>query len=348
MKKTLILLGMLALTPQLKAQLLLEALDAPDTPNPLIQSKCIERVKDKYYGDGDHNFIYCAVMGPNGKKWLNLNLGAEYAREPSHRALNPHFNPEAQPTGHNDWKAFGSLFQEGRKADGHELVTYLHKSIVQGFPYNDEENNDNWYVERKSGVVQYPIEPINSLPAFVWGDDWTWDRSNIHNLWGGDMINNPCPNGYRIMNERDIMELFVDDHTKIKRDVNQGYRTAAIYSNIDYPNLIIMTPPSLFTLEKEYQDRLQKTSTGYTEQSGVTSALWLSTKLNTQLNYDLNEPFPGWKNMSEPIFSSDKYYYSTFDTGVINSTPGAKYPLSTVGLRPTINNASYAIRCVEM
>lgn len=44
------------------AQHLLEALDAPNT-----NSKCIERVKDRNYGDGDHNFIYCAVQGPNGK-----------------------------------------------------------------------------------------------------------------------------------------------------------------------------------------------------------------------------------------------------------------------------------------
>lgn len=45
----------------------------------------------------------------------------EYSREPTPNNPNPHFTPEAIPKDHNDWKAFGSLFQYGRDADGHTM-----------------------------------------------------------------------------------------------------------------------------------------------------------------------------------------------------------------------------------
>lgn len=118
MRKTMILLGFLALAPFAKGQLLLEALEGgiPFTPS----EKCLELVKDKHYGDGVHNFIYCAVKGPDGKIWLNNNLGAEYANENS-----PYFDPTKQAETPTDTKAFGSLFQYARDADGHELVKWI-------------------------------------------------------------------------------------------------------------------------------------------------------------------------------------------------------------------------------
>lgn len=322
------------------AQQLLEVLQP--TGIDLTESKCIERVKDKYYGDGDHNFIYCAVMGPNGKKWLNLNLGAEYAKESS-----PYFNPEAQPTDYNDWKAFGSLFQEGRKADGHELVRYYHKNIDPSFFLNDTDNNDYWYVERAKGTYYTPIDPINSYPpVYILGRDWMADRSNIHNLWAGEMLNNPCPNGYRIMNAMDIRSILVDDHTKIKDDPNQTLFTASLFKNIDYPNVIIMTTPVAYSIIYEsHEHRLQKTLTMYGRSDyGNTSSLWLMDRADTREIYGYNykrEPYY-WNKVVVNHDDSIASYYSIFDNGIFEAPEPSEW-----GYGADRKFSSQAIRCVE-
>lgn len=335
MKKTLILLGMLALTPQLKAQLLLEALDAPDKQKctPLVNNftpsdRCLELVCDKNYGDGDHNFIYCAVQGPNGKKWLNLNLGAEYAKESS-----PHFNPEAQPTGYDDWKAFGSLFQEGRSADGHELVKYLHKDVDPSFSHND----DYWYVERmKTPITESRVDPINSNSSvFVWGGDWMTDRNNIHNLWAGEMINNPCPNGYRIINATDIKSILVKDYTQVVSEPRNRYATTSMFLNNNYKNLILITAPIVKINDESSKGTLQRT---WTQRSSVnrsgTSSLWLSNNMTGFWQYTKKIGF------SRLIRGTGKnlHYYDVLDHGMNNNIT---YWLGLDVL------GSMAVRCVE-
>ena len=52
--------------------------------------------------------IYGIIISPvTGKKWLDRNLGALQAA-----------------TAYNDYKAYGDLFQWGRPADGHQLITW--------------------------------------------------------------------------------------------------------------------------------------------------------------------------------------------------------------------------------
>jgi hypothetical protein len=57
-------------------------------------------------------------MGEDGKVWLNNNLGADYSNVSSSS-----FSPGTQATVYNDYHAYGSLFQWGRPADGHELIS---------------------------------------------------------------------------------------------------------------------------------------------------------------------------------------------------------------------------------
>lgn len=66
-----------------------------------------------------HRFIYIPVTGPDGRTWLNHNLGADYTNIDS-----PHFNPLQQATSDSDSRAYGSLFQWGRDSDGHELILW--------------------------------------------------------------------------------------------------------------------------------------------------------------------------------------------------------------------------------
>ncbi|MFU2126386.1 hypothetical protein ACLQ9G_10925, partial [Ornithobacterium rhinotracheale] len=64
-----------------------------------------------------------------GRTWLNNNLGAEYANINS-----PHFNPAQGAKSLTDENAYGSLFQWGRKPDGHELMNW--KTSTHGTPAN--------------------------------------------------------------------------------------------------------------------------------------------------------------------------------------------------------------------
>ncbi|MGV4495811.1 hypothetical protein ACQ1Q9_01925 [Ornithobacterium rhinotracheale] len=88
-----------------------------------IPDRCFGKTTLECVGYGanvkEHEFIYVPIEGPDGRTWLNNNLGAEYARVGS-----PYFNPVQQATDKLDYKAYGSNFNWGRKPDGHELWIY--------------------------------------------------------------------------------------------------------------------------------------------------------------------------------------------------------------------------------
>lgn len=143
---------------------------------------------DKNIGDGVHDFVYLPVTGPSGKTWLNLNLGADYAN-----INDAAFDPTQQATEEDDFRAYGSLFQWGRVADGHEIVDWTGPSSgdetasVSTTSSNPEPNNggkiistNNWYV--------------GSSPA----PDDLWQE-------GTKTTYDPCPLGYRVPSEAEIV-----------------------------------------------------------------------------------------------------------------------------------------------
>jgi uncharacterized protein (TIGR02145 family) len=145
--------------------------------------KVIPGILDRMFGKADnngdadtHKFVYLPVTNPiTGQTWLNNNLGAEYADT---RNLNGNFNPAQQATASDDYKAYGSLFQWGRKADGHELITWTNGAAGVGTNgTRDIKSNDP-----KHG-------------AFITGLDWRVDRDDT--LWENES-NNVCPVGYRL------------------------------------------------------------------------------------------------------------------------------------------------------
>lgn len=152
--------------------------------------KCLYQVLDKYFGDGQHDFVYCAITGPDGRVWLNNNLGANYSNIHS-----PVYNPSTQAGGETnneyfikvDYNAYGSLFQFGRDADGHELVIWKNDGV--------------------KGSLVYPNMPIQYNTEYKEAND-------------------PCPKNFRLPNTNEINNLLaktVDINSEDYGDVYWSY-----------------------------------------------------------------------------------------------------------------------------
>nr|WP_026315652.1 FISUMP domain-containing protein [Riemerella columbina] len=179
---------------------------------------CEKLVKDRCYGkttkecvgygaeEREHDFIYCEITGPDGRKWLNFNLGAEYAREGS-----PDFNPTKPLTEiwKDDYKAYGSLFQWQRNPDGHELINWT-SSTLKGEeipPFKYTPNLD---------MIDYPKSWTNAgTNKFIrvdeqqlsWLDNKAFEQSSEFNLWQSGGATNPCPEGYHVPTKEELMKL---------------------------------------------------------------------------------------------------------------------------------------------
>ena len=154
-------------------------------------------VKDRMAGVSDnasntesHKFVYIPVVSPDtGKVWLNNNLGAEYAD-----ATNPNgnFNPRQQATGISDYLAYGSLFQWGRKADGHELLTRTAASNAGTVAVNGTTTTNS----NDPTHANYIIEELAPNDWRVSQDDTLWtDESSANNV---------CPVGWRVPSEAEL------------------------------------------------------------------------------------------------------------------------------------------------
>ena len=154
----------------------------------------------------DHQFIYVPVVlrnhyitnplysSNNGQVWLNNNLGAEYTRVGSSV-----FDPGQQAKDHRDYNAFGSLFQWGRPADGHELVTYTNATTWQ-FKYGTTTILTTTYppqpAENKTVIPTVTTESngVDTTPMWFTGTTYP---SNFP-VTTGDTDNSVCPKGFSV------------------------------------------------------------------------------------------------------------------------------------------------------
>jgi hypothetical protein len=128
-----------------------------------------------------HNLFYLPVMGEDGRTWLNNNLGAQYAD--TENAL---FNPAQQAKATNDLNAYGSLFQWGRKPDGHELILW-YNSQDGGLRYSTTST-----LADEPTMNSFFIKCINSSTS-------DWRITPDATLWATEAsANNPCPIGFRV------------------------------------------------------------------------------------------------------------------------------------------------------
>jgi uncharacterized protein (TIGR02145 family) len=157
------------------------------------QVRDIAGIPDKMFGKNDnagveeHDFIYVPVVGEDGKIWLNNNLGADYSNVSSSS-----FSPGTQATAYNDYHAYGSIFQWGRQADGHELINWNSNPISSKYPpVQDQSATDT---------------PTSA--QFLYGS-YDWRSTPNDNLWQGEAgTNNPCPNGFRVPTTDELTALF--------------------------------------------------------------------------------------------------------------------------------------------
>ena len=106
-------------------------------------------------------------------------MGADYANTTSGA-----FNPSTQASSSTDANAYGSSFQWGRGADGHE---FRNSGIT-------------------SGAISTPWTSTNFIENGTVTFDWRTPQDD--NLWVGvSGTNNPCPIGYRVPTEAEFLAL---------------------------------------------------------------------------------------------------------------------------------------------
>jgi uncharacterized protein (TIGR02145 family) len=154
----------------------------------------IAAIPDRNIADANHVMFYLPVLGADGKTWLNNNLGADYAN-----TTKGAFNPAAQASSSTDANAFGSLFQWGRYADGHELI-------------NRSSSSAGTAVNAATSGTSSSTTPGNS---FLSGSSNWYTGSSPDNLWQGvSGTNNPCPIGYRVPTNTELNNQLLTWDTK--------------------------------------------------------------------------------------------------------------------------------------
>ncbi|REC44804.1 FISUMP domain-containing protein [Chryseobacterium pennipullorum] len=163
-------------------------------PNSGVQKgyevRVIAAIPDRMFNEPDlnknfsHNFLYLPIQAEDGNVWLNHNLGADYTN-----ISDPNFNIGKKPTEATDFRAYGSLFQWGRKPDGHSLIKWTASNAGKGVYSTSSTRVDN---------------PGNPL-FIIAGGDWRTDAGTSSTLWqNSTSANNPCPIGFKVPSQSQL------------------------------------------------------------------------------------------------------------------------------------------------
>jgi hypothetical protein len=118
--------------------------------------------------------VFCAsgasaivdVTSPTGRIWMDRNLGAAQVA-----------------TSSTDANSYGDLYQWGRRTDGHQCRISPTTAILSAI---DQPAHGNFITTN--------------------GGDFDWRSPQNDNLWQGlNGVNNPCPSGYRLPTETELV-----------------------------------------------------------------------------------------------------------------------------------------------
>ena len=310
----------------------------------------------------DHQFIYVPVKIPDagiyknnsnvtGKIWLNNNLGAEYTRVGSSV-----FDPGQQAKEHNDHNAFGSLFQWGRPADGHELVTY-----------SDPTTWTFKYGTTATPTTTYPPQPTENqtvIPTVVTqtGSSQGYNGIELTPMWFagttapsgfpitvGDNNNAVCPKGFVVAGASDYHLDYIYSLTKSYDAMREFY--LRLPSN-DFKHT------DLRDNEKyHYSPKLWINDTGSKNQVGTPPNAQAGLKIMASTtDYYWDSANSRWSYVDfAQYFTTDSWIYGD---GKVNHIGNAYYrtfakdsgnwwlPARMKGLPHTITS-SLAIRCIK-
>jgi Fibrobacter succinogenes major domain (Fib_succ_major) len=162
-----------------------------------LQVRDIAAIPDRMFGLADntgnttsHMMLYLPILAEDGRIWLNNNLGADYAN------INKSgYNPAQQATGFKDYLAYGSLFQWGRKPDGHELVTFVSSTVATAVNGTTSIKSDN------------PTHALFIIDINTIIPNWRSTTNDNSDLWAAASANNPCPVGFKVPTEPEFTNM---------------------------------------------------------------------------------------------------------------------------------------------
>ena len=315
----------------------------------------------------DHQFIYVPVKDPvtggyNGQIWLNNNLGAEYTRVGSSV-----FDPGQQAKAHNDYNAFGSLFQWGRPADGHELVTYTNATTWQ-FKYGTTTTPTTTYppqpTENQTVIPTITTESngVDTTPMWFAGTS----KPSDFPITVGDDDNAVCPKGFivphgyylnylinRTKSFDRIKEFFVrlpsnrfnsTDNTTLYPNGNGYYSYAPKLWSYHYNNNVQLTQ-TISSGKVIIKFLMAGATTDYLWDSAVQK--WRYDKYS---NNDIESTSYGYINYLGDMYNNSNYNSSTsrlkFFRKVSDYTSTSGALAIYYGVPHTISS-SLAIRCIK-
>ena len=310
----------------------------------------------------DHQFIYVPVKDPRtdlyygGQIWLNNNLGAEYTRVGS-----SDFDPGQQAKDHRDYNAFGSLFQWGRPADGHELVTYT-SATNWSFKYGTTTNPTTTYppqpAENKTVIptITANSDGVDTTPMWFTGTS----RPSGFPITVGDDDNAVCPKGFKVpsglylnylINRTKSFDRIKEFFVRLPSNRFNSTDNTTLYPN---GNGYYSYGPKLwiYTNSDSHKHRNQYISGStlinkYIQVEGTTDFAWDSATQKWRYS----------KGVSEQEIVSGNWVYSYSDGKLASTGNGvdnfyrkwanSSYYAAVVGAVPHTVSSSFAIRCIK-